>query len=55
MLNSLRKGDRIVTTGGIYGTVHDVKDNLVVLKISEEVKIELVKSAIAAVIDKKAE
>jgi preprotein translocase subunit YajC len=55
MLNSLRKGDRIVTTGGMYGTVADVKDNLIVLKISEEVKVELVKNAVAAVIDKKAE
>jgi preprotein translocase subunit YajC len=55
MLNALRKGDRIVTTGGMYGTVADVKDNLIVLKISEEVKIELVKSAVAAVIDRKPE
>jgi preprotein translocase subunit YajC len=55
MLNAMRKGDRIVTTGGMYGTIADVKDNMIVLKISEEVKIELVKSAVAAVIDKKAE
>ena len=55
MLNSLRKGDRIVTTGGMYGTVHDVKENMIVLKISEEVKIELVKNAVAAVIDKRPE
>ncbi len=55
MLNSLHKGDRVVTTGGMYGTVHDVKDNMIVLKISDEVKVELVKSAVAAVIDKKAE
>ncbi len=55
MLNSLHKGDRVVTTGGMYGTVHDVKDNLIVLKISDEVKVELIKSAVAAVIDKKAE
>ena len=54
MLNSLSKGDRIVTTGGMYGTVADVKDNMIVLKISEDVKVELVKNAVAAVIDKKA-
>ncbi len=54
MLNSLTKGDRIVTTGGMYGTVADVKDNMIVLKISEDVKVELVKNAVAAVIDKKA-
>jgi len=53
MLESLRKGDRIVTNAGIYGTVADVKENVVVLKIAEEVKIELMKSAIAAVLERK--
>lgn len=53
MLNALTKGDRIVTTGGMYGTVADVKENMIVLKISEDVKVELVKNAVAAVIDKK--
>jgi preprotein translocase subunit YajC len=55
MLSSLRKGDRIVTNGGIYGTVADVKEHVIVLKVAEEVKIELIKSAVAAVIDKKEE
>ncbi len=55
MLNALRKGDRILTNGGMYGTIADVKEHIIVLKISEDVKIELVKNAIAAVIDKKEE
>jgi preprotein translocase subunit YajC len=55
MLNSLRKGDRIVTNGGMYGTVADVKEHIIVLKISDDVKVELVKNAIAAVVDKKEE
>ena len=53
MIASLRKGDRVVTNGGIYGVISDVKDHVVVLKISENVKIELVKNAIAAVIEKR--
>ena len=53
MVSSLRKGDRIVTNGGVYGTVVDVKEHIIVLRISEDVKIELVKSAVATVIEKR--
>jgi len=53
MVAALRKGDRVVTNGGIYGVVSDVKDHVVVLKIAENVKIEVVKNAIAAVIEKR--
>jgi preprotein translocase subunit YajC len=55
MMDSLRKGDRVVTNAGIYGTVADVKENIVVLRIAEEVKIELMKSAVAAVLERKEE
>ena len=55
MLSSLRKGDRIVTNAGIYGTIHDVKEHMIVLKIAEEVKIEIVKNAVAAVVEKREE
>jgi len=53
MVAALRKGDRVVTNGGIYGVVSDVKDHVVVLRIAENVKIEVVKNAIAAVIEKR--
>lgn len=52
LMDSLTKGDRVVTSGGIYGTVIGVKEGIVVLKIAEEVKIEVAKSAVTAVIDK---
>jgi preprotein translocase subunit YajC len=55
MLNALRKGDRVVTNAGIYGTVQDVKETMVVLKIAEDVKIEIVKSAVAAVVERREE
>jgi preprotein translocase subunit YajC len=55
MLGALRKGDRVVTNAGIYGTIHDVKEHMIVLKIAEEVKIEIVKSAVAAVVEKREE
>ncbi len=54
MLDALKKGDRIITAGGIYGTVLSVRDkeNTVVVKIDDNTKIELVKSSVAQVIEK---
>lgn len=49
MLASVRKGDRVLTSGGIYGTVIGVKDDVVVLKVGDDVKIEFAKSAIVQV------
>jgi preprotein translocase subunit YajC len=51
MLDSITKGDQIVTSGGIMGTVVGVTDKSVVLKVSDEpvTKIEFVRSAVAQV------
>jgi preprotein translocase subunit YajC len=51
MLGALAKGDKVVTTGGICGTVVGVNDKTVVLKVSDEpvTKIEFVRSAVAQV------
>ena len=51
MLGSLKNGDRIVTSGGLYGTVVGVSDDLVQLRIAEHVKIQVAKSAIAQVVE----
>jgi preprotein translocase subunit YajC len=47
MLSSLKKGDRVVTTGGIYGTVQGVEPDAVTLKIAENVKVKVARSAIS--------
>lgn len=49
MLGSLRKGDKVVTSGGIHGVVVGINDkkNIVVLRVAENVKIEFQKNAIA--------
>ena len=49
MLSTLRKGDKVVTSSGMYGTIvgMDDKENKVVLKVAENVKIEFLKSSIA--------
>lgn len=44
--NSLKKGDRVVTTGGIYGRINEVKDNYVMLEVGGDVKLKVDKSAL---------
>jgi len=48
MIASLKIGDKIITTGGIYGTVAGLKDDTLILRIAEHVKIEVARSAVAA-------
>ena len=50
MLSSLKKGDRVVTSGGIYGTVQGVEAEVVYLKIAENVKIKLARSAVTSIV-----
>ncbi|HUK89322.1 MAG TPA: preprotein translocase subunit YajC, partial [Blastocatellia bacterium] len=51
MLSSLKPGDKIVTNGGIYGTLIAVRDTTVQLRIAQSVSIEVLKSAIAGMQD----
>lgn len=44
--NSLSKGDKVVTTGGIYGKILELKDNYVILQIDDNVKIRVDKAAL---------
>jgi preprotein translocase subunit YajC len=52
MLESIKKGDRVVTSGGVYGTVVGVKDNIVVLRVAEDVKMEFAKGSISQIVSK---
>jgi preprotein translocase subunit YajC len=49
MLASIRKGDRVLTAGGIYGTVIGVKDDVVVLKVADEVKLEFSRQSVVQI------
>jgi preprotein translocase subunit YajC len=49
MLTALKKGDRVLTTGGIYGTIQGVEAEVVYLKIAENVKIKIARSAVSGV------
>lgn len=44
--NSLKKGDKVVTIGGIYGVVSDVKEQYVIVEVDNNVKLRVDKSAI---------
>lgn len=49
ILNSLQKNDPVVTVSGIHGTIVNVKDKTVILRVDDNVKIEMEKSCIAYV------
>ena len=53
MLESIRKGDRVVTVGGMHGFVESVKDDAVVLKVDDNVKLKFNKSAISTVLERR--
>jgi preprotein translocase subunit YajC len=44
--NSIAKGDKVVTTGGIYGKIIEIKDSTVLLQVDDNVKIRVDKAAI---------
>ncbi|MCX5798207.1 MAG: preprotein translocase subunit YajC [Proteobacteria bacterium] len=45
-LESLKKGDRVLTSGGLYGTITGITDNEVTLEIAEKVRVKVAKNAI---------
>jgi preprotein translocase subunit YajC len=47
MIAALKNGDKVITSSGIYGVVAGVKDKTFILKIADQVKIEVTKNAIA--------
>jgi len=47
MLNELKKNDEVVTTSGIHGTIVNLKDKTLILRVDENVKIEIEKNCVA--------
>lgn len=50
MVDELKKGDRIVTAGGIYGTVENLSDTTLTVKIAEGVKIKITRTSVGTVV-----
>ncbi len=49
MIEAIKTGDDIITTGGILGTVANVKDKTVIVKVADNVKLEILKAHVAQV------
>jgi preprotein translocase subunit YajC len=48
MIASLKKNDEVITAGGIHGTIVNVKENTVTLKVDDNVKVEVQKHSISS-------
>ena len=47
MIANLKNGDKVVTAGGIYGTIVGIKDDRMTLRIADQVKVEVTKSSVS--------
>jgi preprotein translocase subunit YajC len=48
MIENLKVGDKVITTGGIYGTIAGLKGDRIQLRIAENVKVEMSRNAVTA-------
>ena len=55
MVSNLKPDEKVITIGGIYGTIVKIKDDSVILRIADNVRIEMQKSAISQVTSNKEE
>ncbi len=53
MLSEMQKGDKVVTSGGLHGTISSIEDNYVILQVADNVKLKFEKSAISTVLSNK--
>ena len=53
MLDELKKGDKVLTIGGMYGVVAGQKNGSVLLKVADNVTVEVTKAAVSSVLNKK--
>ena len=51
MLSAIKRGDRVVTTSGMYGTVTNLSDTTVTLRVADQVKLEFERSAIGRIVE----
>lgn len=55
LVSALKTGDRVVTASGIHGLISNVKDRTVIVKVADNVKIEMEKSAVTNVLNTETE
>lgn len=50
MLDAMKKGDKVLTSSGIHGTISEIQDNIVVLQVAENTRIRFEKVAVTNVL-----
>ncbi len=50
MVSNLKKGNRIITTGGIYGTIQSIDETTIGLEIAEKIKIKIARGNVGALV-----
>lgn len=50
LLEGIKKGDKVITSSGIHGSVEGIEDNAVLVKIADNVKVKMDKSAIGTIV-----
>jgi len=55
LISGVSKGDQIVTIGGFFGTVHEVKDDGFVIELAKDIRVKILKSAVSTKIQKPAQ
>jgi len=55
LLKNIKTGDKVLLNSGIYGIVSNVKEKTLMVKIADNVKVEVLKSAVGSVVQKSAE
>lgn len=50
LLETVKKGDRVITSSGIYGTVEGLEDKTVLVKIADNTKVKMERSAISTIL-----
>jgi preprotein translocase subunit YajC len=55
MLANLKTGDRVLTTGGLYGTIENLNEQMIKLRIAENVRVDVARSAISGRVVEKVE
>ncbi len=51
MIDTLKKGNRVITSGGLYGRITGMSDTVVTLEISEKVRVKVARANIASAVD----
>jgi len=52
MINEMKKGDKVLSVGGIYGSINSVKGDILTVKIADNTVVEMTKTAVSSVITK---